>query len=184
MPQRRGQFLIASSQLLDPNFVKTVVLVVNQDDSGVVGLVLNRPLEVTVADSCGPEVPAAAGVTQVLRRGGPCAGPLMVLHRRQDVLEGDPGQEIVAGVQFTTDRESIESLMRHGAESAMLFAGYAGWSVEQLENEIDEGAWIVSPGNCEEVFAADEQLWQKLTTRLILGKWISPERIPQNPSLN
>src|SRR4029078_3494939 len=80
VPARAGQLLVASRRLTDPNFAHAVVLLVQHDDSGVLGLIINRPLEITVAESCGPSIEAAADIEEAVHQGGPCSGPLMVLH--------------------------------------------------------------------------------------------------------
>src|SRR5687767_11333969 len=80
MKSRQGQLLIASSRLRDPNFFKSVVLIVKDSDEGALGVILNRPLEITVADACGEQVPAASEVDEPIHQGGPCEGPLTVLH--------------------------------------------------------------------------------------------------------
>lgn len=180
VPNRKGQLLVASRQLRDPNFARAVVLIVQHDDSGAVGLVLNRPLDVSVAEAVGGEVLAAAEVEKPVHQGGPCPGPLMVLHA--DAIAG--GDEVLPGVRFTAQRDEIESLMRSGADPAKYFANYSGWGAEQLENELAEGAWITGEASAAEVFSDDETLWTKLMTRLTLGRWIDSNRIPDDPSVN
>jgi len=180
---RVGQLLVASRHLLDPNFVRTVVLIVQQDEGGVIGLVLNRPLELTVAQACEPSAEEVADVDEKLSQGGPCPGPLMVLHSNQ--LVG--GEAVIDGVRFTTEREDIRSLMEDGSGgSVRYFAGYSGWSPDQLENEIGQGAWLLASASADEVFGdtSPDSLWNKLTTRLTVGKWIDVERMPEDPSVN
>src|ERR671912_731965 len=112
VPNRKGQLLVASRQLKDPNFARSIVLIVQHDEGGAVGLVLNRPLEISVADAVSGDVFAAVDVENVVHQGGPCPGPLMVLHG--DAVAG--GDEVLPGVRFTSQRDEIESLMRSGAE--------------------------------------------------------------------
>lgn len=166
---------------MDPNFVRTVVLLVQQDKSGIVGLVLNRPLKLSVAESCAEQIDAAAGIESPLHQGGPCPGPLMVLH-------GDPdtaGQQVLPGVRLTVEREPIELLMRQEASPARYFANYSGWGIEQLETELSEGAWLLADATMDEVFCEDaEDQWARLMTRLTLGQWIDPDRLPNDPSVN
>jgi putative transcriptional regulator len=65
------------------------------------------------------------------------------------------------------------------------FAGYAGWSPAQLEAEITEGAWLLSPAVPQEVFCdTPDSTWARLTTRLTVGKWVDVERMPDDPSMN
>src|SRR5213080_4822596 len=107
MPSRAGQLLIASARLRDPNFFKTVVLLVRDEEDGALGVILNRPLEITVADACGEQVEEAKEVDEPIHQGGPCEGPLTALHTNLSV-EGD---EVVTNVRFTMDKESIEWLL-------------------------------------------------------------------------
>jgi putative transcriptional regulator len=179
MKSRRGQLLIASPRLRDPNFFKTVVLLVKDEEEGALGVILNRPLEITVADACGEQVVAAQDVEEPVHQGGPCDGPLTVLH-------GNPvagGEEVIDGVRFSMDKDDIEWLMANNKAPIKYFAGYSGWGAGQLQSEIDEGAWLLVPASAEHVFEM-EGVWSKLSTWLALGKQIEIERIPDDPSVN
>jgi len=178
---RKGQLLIASGRLLDPNFARSVVLIVQHDEDGVLGVILNRPLEMSVAEACGPMVEAAGEIESAINQGGPCPGPLMVVHGDADA----GGDRIADGIWFTAERDPIEQIMRAGTEPAKYFANYSGWGLEQLEREINEGSWIVTPATPFDVFEAEpETHWNKLTARLTAGGYIKPEHIPDDPSMN
>src|SRR3954452_16586807 len=123
MASRRGHLLIASPRLRDPNFFKSVVLIVKDEDDGALGVILNRPLDVTVADACAQQIDAASEVDQPIHQGGPCEGPLTVLHGSPDA----GGESVIEGVRFSMDREEIEELMRGNATPIKYFAGYSGW---------------------------------------------------------
>ena len=82
MKSLRGHFLLASLSLRDPNFERRVVLMVKHDDDGAIGLVINQPLDVTVADVLGENYESAASIRSPLHRGGPCEGPMMILSTR------------------------------------------------------------------------------------------------------
>ena len=181
MDSRKGQLLIASGRLMDPNFIRSVVLVVQHDDDGVLGVILNRPLELSVAEACGPMVESAGEIESPINQGGPCPGPLMVLHG-----DGEAGGDrIVDGVWFTAEREPIEQIMRADTRPAKYFANYSGWGVDQLEREINDGSWIVTPASAFDVFDAEpETQWNKLTARLTAGGYIHPDHIPDDPSTN
>ena len=179
MPSRRGQLLVASPRLRESNFVKTVVLIVKDGEDGALGVILNRPLEITVADACADQIEAAAGVDEPIYQGGPCEGLLTALHT--NFAAG--GEEITAGVRFSMDRESIEWLMANNEGPIKYFAGYSGWGSGQLDAEIAEGAWQLAPATQEHIF---DKLgdWSKLITWLALGGKIEIERIPDDPSVN
>jgi putative transcriptional regulator len=181
MSSRAGQLLVASKRLLDPNFVRTVVLIVQHEPGGVIGLILNRPLELTVAEACDPAAEEASAVQDSVHQGGPCPGPLMVLH--SDEVIG--GEQVVPGVRFTAERDAIQALMRDHEGPIRYFAGYSGWAVQQLEDEIAEGAWLLTPANVEQVFSdAGGALWSRLTTVLTVGKYVDLDQMPDDPTVN
>ncbi len=161
--------------------MRSIVLIVQHDDDGVLGVVLNQPLEISVAEACGPMVDAAGEVESAINQGGPCPGPLMVLHGHA----GAGGEEIAEGIWFATEREPIEQIMLADTRPAKYFANYAGWGTEQLEREIEEGSWIITPATPLDVFEVEpETHWNKLTARLTAGGYIHPDHIPDDPSTN
>ena len=176
---RRGNLLIASPRLRDPNFFKTVVLLVKDDEDGALGVILNRPLEISVADAISEQVSVAEGVSEPIHQGGPCEGPLTALHANFAA----EGEEICEGVRFSMDREAIEWLLEHNKGPIKYFAGYSGWGKGQLDSEIEEGAWMLTPATSEHVFERHGD-WSKLTTWMALGRSIDINRIPDDPSVN
>ncbi len=175
-----GKFLIAAPPLLDPNFVRSIVLIVRHDQDGAFGLIVNKPMSVTIGTALGEAIESARDVELPVYVGGPCQGPVFVLH-------GDPtvgGDEPVGGVFVTTDREAIEQLLRAEAEPFKLFASYSGWAAGQLEGELKEGSWSLLDATAEEVFGVDEHLWPRLHTRVNLSKYVDPDRIPDDPTVN
>jgi putative transcriptional regulator len=80
MDSLRGQLLLASRRLADPNFFHAVVLMVQHGEDGALGLVINRPLEVTIKQACDDSLEMVCETEGILHQGGPCQGPLMVLH--------------------------------------------------------------------------------------------------------
>ena len=87
----RGKFLLASPSLEEPNFVRTIVLIVRHDEDGALGVVVNRPLGVSVDEACGSEVEAARGVGLPLFDGGPCKGPVMAIHNLEPLAQAEAG---------------------------------------------------------------------------------------------
>src|SRR5918992_5550149 len=179
MESLQGHFLIASPRLVDPNFARTVVLMVQHGEEGALGLVVNRPLETSVEEICEKVLETPCAAEGVLYQGGPCEGPLMVVHthgNRSDV-------EVRPGVHFCTQRESIEWLLKYNEAPIKYFVGYSGWAAGQLENEMESGSWFTLPAEEGQIFDGGEELWSKLFTAATLGKWIDPARIPDDPSL-
>lgn len=181
MESLAGKFLIAGPTLLDPNFARSVVLVIRHDDEGAFGLVINRPIpNVTVAAALSEALPAASESEEPIYAGGPCQGVAFILHTDPTI----GGEEAPGGVYATTDREAIENLLQNQAEPFKLFASYSGWGAGQLENELTEGSWVVSPASQAEIFSIDPHLWSRLHTRAQLSKFVPLERIPDDPSVN
>lgn len=175
-----GKFLLASNSLLDPNFLRTVVLVVRHDEDGAFGLVVNRPMTVTVAAALAPLIEEANHIDAPVYFGGPCQGPVFVLHT--DV--GIGGESPLEGVYVTTDREAIEALLVAGSEPIKFFASYSGWSKGQLESELAENSWLVCDAGIGEIFAVGDNLWSRLHTQINLSKYVRPELIPDDPTVN
>jgi putative transcriptional regulator len=176
----RGQLLLAAESLVDPNFARSVILIVKHDAEGALGLVLNRPTEFTVAEAC-EDVEAAESVDELIHSGGPCPGPMMALHERNEL---DEGEAVLDGVHFTTSRSVLEQLMGEAVGPRRFFAGYAGWGAQQLEGELAEESWIVLHATPADVFSDDPQLWNRLMTRANLLKYVKPGHIPEDPRVN
>lgn len=163
-----GRLLAATPQLGDPNFRRTVVLIVEDDkDEGTLGVVLNRPTEVPLDQVLEPWTALATG-PQVIFRGGPISpnsalALALALGSAEPVgwrsLDGSPLMSRIGLVDLGAPPE----LLAGGISSMRVFAGYAGWGAGQLRDEIEEGAWFVLPGDPAAAFAAEpERLWQEV----------------------
>jgi putative transcriptional regulator len=182
IPSFEGQLLLASSRLGDPNFARAIVLMISHSDEGALGLVLNRPLEMTVKEACEQVLEITCDVHDTLHQGGPVEGPLMVLHTKKPTFGLEP--EVLPGIHFTTDRVTIESLLNDTEISAKYFVGYSGWGPGQLESEIETGSWIRATASKELIFDIKPDQWSRLMTASTLGQNIRPEQIPDDPSMN
>jgi putative transcriptional regulator len=180
VPSLAGKFLLAAPPLVDPNFARTVVLIVRHDEEGAFGLIINRPMKVDVGTALGDTLEAARESTLPLYAGGPCQGPVFVLHTDPTV----GGEEPVSGVYVTTEPDAIETLLQTRADPFKLITSYSGWSGGQVENELTEGSWLVLDATEPDVFSADPNLWTRLHTRASLSKFVDPDRIPDDPSVN
>ena len=179
----KGHLLIASPKLRDPNFFRSVVLLVQHDERGSLGLVLNRPMELTIREAWKQLSEMPCQVEGNLHKGGPCEGVLMALHT--DLEASDV--EVFDGVHFSTTKDAIEHLVSHTGGSVRLFVGYAGWSPGQLENELTEGAWLTTPATTQYVFDASQGSWELLLRaigRANLTQFIDPKIMPDDPSVN
>jgi len=145
-----GQFLVATDEMGDPRFARTVVFMVEHGPQGAMGLVINRPLrEVPLAElmeEADPDAPRPSG-TVLLHYGGPVEpGRGFVLHSSD--YRSDATHEVAHGISFTADARILEVLgSKNGPKQHLVALGYAGWSPGQLEAEIAAGAWIVVPAD-------------------------------------
>ena len=186
---RAGQLVVATPQLGDPNFARTVVLLLQADEEdGALGLVLNRPSGTDVAEVLPDWAPLAAA-PPVVFTGGPVQpnAAICLGHGRLggtqvgsfSVLEGVPGSSI-----GTVDLEAAPDELLPAVSEVRLFAGYAGWGAGQLEAEVEEGAWWVLDALPADAFSGDpEHLWQSVLRRQ--GPPIAfAASYPADPTLN
>ncbi len=177
----RGQLLVASPALQDPNFFRAVVLVTEHTDGGAMGFVLNRPTPIAVTDAL-PHLRDIVDAEARVYVGGPVQpDAAMALAELDDVAEA-------AAVAFgdigflKPDTDPAE--LADGIRRLRIFAGYSGWSAGQLEAELDEEAWIVEPAEPGDVFSpAPDALWSAVLQRKG-GAYALVARMPQDPSLN
>jgi putative transcriptional regulator len=180
MTSLTGKFLLASKELLDPNFARSAVLIVRHDDEGAFGLIVNRPTPVSVGKALGESIDAALTNTRAIYAGGPCEGPVFVAHADEAI----GGESPLPNLFITTDRDAIETLLMANANPLKVFATYSGWSPNQLESELQEGSWLVCDASAAQVFADDQNLWSTLFSRVHLSKYLPPDRIPDDPTVN
>jgi putative transcriptional regulator len=176
----RGQLLIAGPSLWDPNFRRTVVLIGHHDEEGAVGVVLNRPLDATVEETV-PPLSAIVPPGESLFVGGPVQpGSAVVLADFEDPERaGVIALDSIGFLPEETGPDGIEGLRR-----ARVFAGYAGWGAGQLEAEMEEASWHVTPAFPGDVFTDDPiGLWGTVVERL--GPAFRLLRtMPMDPQLN
>jgi putative transcriptional regulator len=180
MNSLKGHFLIASAKLRDPNFSSAVVLVVQHNSDGAMGVVLNRPMELTVRQACEQALGTDCLVEGRLHQGGPCEELLVAVHTDPAAAE----TEVLPGLYFTTTKDRMEHLLESPAGEMRFFVGYAGWGPEQLESELEAGSWLVAPADLQRVFGPPDNLWTRLSTETKLMAWVDPKLIPDDPSVN
>ena len=168
-----GALLIASERLRDPNFARTVVLLIEYDRGGALGVVLNRPTEVTLARLL-PDIPGMSGRQEVVYQGGPVAPNRLILLIRAPAAPA--AAALVFGETYVSSSlDALERLVdpRGPGNEFHAFAGYAGWSPEQLEGEILRGDWLVHPAAESLLFDIPAgELWPELMRRSA-GQWVA-----------
>ena len=178
----RGKLLLASPTLLDPNFVRTVVLIAEHTDEGAMGLVLNRPAASSVAEAV-PDLAWLADEEDPVYVGGPVAETAVIV-LAEFVRPEVAGALVEDDLGFVgTDADDPDAL--DGAiRRARVFAGHAGWGPGQLEDELAEDAWIVEPPRRDDVFTAEpDDLWAAVLRRKG-RRYALLSTMPLDPSLN
>ncbi len=179
-----GQLLIAEPLLGDPNFDRTVVLMIEHSDDGALGVVLNRPTDLEV-DAVLSEWAGLAASPPVLYMGGPVEqNGVLALGRRAGADVRVPGWTSVLGEVGTIDLHLEPHELADGLEGIRFFAGYSGWGGGQLEAELAEGAWLVVPAVADDVFAPDPDAMWRSVLRRQGGKVSMLADFPAHPSLN
>jgi putative transcriptional regulator len=168
-PSLVGRLLVATPDLSDPNFRRTVIYVLQHGPVGALGLVLNRPTGHDIPDSLTPWKSRTAP-PDVVFRGGPVQPDGIIALGRQR-----------SGMVETVD---LVNAQPYDFDEIRMFHGYAGWSSEQLEGEIDEGSWFTLDAIVDDVFCvAPAAQW-----RAVLGRqtgtlrWLA--NFPDEPALN
>jgi putative transcriptional regulator len=181
---RAGMLLVATPALLDPNFADTVVLLLDVDDDGALGVVLNRPSGIRVADVL-EDWGDAVDEPDVLFQGGPVSTQAALALARVRSEDDTPiGFRTVEGPLGLVDLDTPVELLEGTLAGLRIFAGYAGWGAQQLIGEIEEGSWYVVPGETPDVFRLDPtDLWRDVLRRQP-GElaWLSTR--PFDPDLN
>ena len=175
--------LVASPHLSDPNFFRSVVLMVQHDAEGAFGLILNRRTEDCVGEATELVSQAKCSADLRIQHGGPVQGPLTVIHTDPAYSEN----ELLPGLYFTADAENLGELIQGSDHLLLVFSGYAGWTGGQLETELQAGGWLKTQALVDDIFSEQTDLWQRVARRIgleILAPSIDSDRVPADPSLN
>ena len=160
----RGQFLIAGKGLKDPNFFKTVVLMVEHGEQGAMGLVVNRPSSVGVSHALSEHfnLPQTEDLVFV---GGPVEPTALFIIHNDPELDSEE-RAVVPDVYVGSSPTVFENIVREAADGNhhlrfRIFSGCAGWSPGQLEGELARGDWQLHPANSQITFHDDPyELWE------------------------
>ena len=151
-------------QLLDPNFHRTVVLIVHHDENGTFGVVLNRCTEITAPSLCATlEIDWNGAPDESIDWGGPVQPQTgWVLFDDQTRVEtSDEVKQLGDGVCFAGSLDVLRRVAEHPPSDLRLMLGYAGWGPGQLEGELSEGAWLVAPVERDVVFRVEpSEMWE------------------------
>jgi len=163
-----GTLLVASPQLSDVNFARSVVLVLRHDDQGTIGVMLNRPTNLVPA-TVFPELAEGIGsYAGHLYRGGPIAASRVIYLVRGLAAATVNGPEVLDKVFLSIDDASLPDMVRlaDGTNELRLYAGHAAWNPGQLQAEVSAGGWQIVRATPELVFDEDpSNLWMELEGR-------------------
>ena len=158
-----GKLLVASPDLPDPNFAKTVVLLVQYDADGVVGLILNRRSKVPISRVL-DGVAGAKDRPDPVYAGGPVGRTEVLALVRSRRPPGD-AKRVVGDVFLVSTKDEMEKTFASAtdADTVHVYLGYSGWTAPQLEHELHLGAWYIFQGSAKAVFdSAPDALWERL----------------------
>jgi putative transcriptional regulator len=173
MPDARsaGKLLVANPRLADPNFDRSVVLILAHTEDGALGVILNRPSETQLLDPL-PRWSVLADRPSLVFEGGPVSHDSVICLARVPVpavLEsrvGPDGWRHVAGDVGTLDLDLDPELIEGAVGSLRIFAGYAGWAAGQLEDEVAAGGWWVLEAQPGDPFSeSPDHLWHDVLRR-------------------
>ena len=179
----KSKLLIASPALADPNFCQTVVLVLNGDDEETFGIILNRQSDRRIEEIWDQVFETPCRTKQLIHLGGPVFGPLIALHTAEAFADA----EVLPGLYFSTQKESIEAVVDETQHSFRLYIGGAGWGKKQLQTEIQQGAWFLIPATVGDAFDDPTEMWQKTLDRAgreMLSSMLHQKILPDDPTLN
>jgi putative transcriptional regulator len=178
-----GHFLVASRHLSDPNFARSVVLMIHHDHQGAVGVVINRPSEKSIREVWKMIGHDPCDRDDLVFVGGPVPGPLVAIHGLEPFSE----HEIMPGVYFSKHRDAIDLIVRRQGQPFRLYSGHAGWGSGQLEGELEAGGWLFTRATKDDIFADHESIWKSVTQRIgleIMAPDLQREHVPPDPSMN
>jgi putative transcriptional regulator len=175
-----GKLLVASPQLVDPNFYRTVVLLFEHGAEGAFGTVLNRPTDEGAAEHLPDWAHLLADPPKVFI-GGPVRNEVAVGVAEWPSTEAAGESHLFSGIGFVdlTDPPGPKGT----PERIRVFSGYSGWDSGQLEVELAVDSWFIVDPIVDDVFGRPEDLWSRVLARQ--GGHLSLyARYPEDPSLN
>lgn len=183
MGSLRGRLLVASPQLKESTFARTVILLLQHSGQGALGVVLNRTINETVSGLWKQISGEGCESDNPVNMGGPVSGPLMALHAFAPLSE----LEVMGGVYVASSKDHLQKLVQQTIAPFRIFVGHAGWASGQLEQELEAGVWRVSSASVEHVFGECDDLWQRLMREIgdtFLRDVLEVSRVPTDASVN
>jgi putative transcriptional regulator len=184
MQTLKGHLLIATPQLQSPIFTRSVILMIEQNDDGALGVILNQQISTTMTDLAGKVFVEDFEWDKPISLGGPVASSLMVLHTDESLAD----EEIIPGVYVTTDGSKVQELIEQRSEPSLVVANHSGWGPGQLDHEIRRDSWLTLPAMIDHVFwTGEKELWKVVINQVNFQKLtelVGVHELPSDPSLN
>jgi putative transcriptional regulator len=163
MRSTRGRLLLAGPNLQEPNFFRTVVLMIDHDENGALGVVLNRPTDYPVTSAL-PDWAPFSSEPDVVFVGGPVAPETAIALGRRTGSDAPADWSRVVGDIGMIDLGATP--LPGVLVDVRVFAGYAGWAPGQLEGELAVEAWLVLDATTSDVTTAHpDDLWAEVLRR-------------------
>ena len=181
----RGRLLVATPVLLDPNFTRTVVLMLEHSEDGAVGVVLNRPSPLTAAESLTAWEPVCVDPAVVFV-GGPVqpGGVIGLAEVSMHPSTATDGLTVLWPGLGTVDLDRDPALLTPSVDRVRCFAGYSGWGPLQLEGELAQGSWFVVDADPADLWTSHpEELWSRVLRRQP-GRIAQYAHCPPDPAVN
>lgn len=178
---KKGDLLISEPFLKDPTFVRTVILIVEKNELGTVGFVLNQKLNMTVAD-----IIDTLPLTNSLYNGGPVAhDSLHFIYKGEHPVEGSIN--VMDNLYWGGNFHELIIKVQLGlieTENLRFFLGYSGWDVGQLEQEIKDNTWIIAKGDIKSIFNPQPATLWKQSMKALGKDYAILANSPIDPKLN
>lgn len=180
MDTLKGQLLVAGAGIFGAVFRQTVVLVAEHDDSSALGFVLNRPSNLLAPEAADELAPLPLPDPRIYLGGPVQPGAVAVIGEFEH--EDLAGNLVFGSVGMLG--AGPDGLSTQGVARAKVFSGYAGWGPGQLEDELEEGAWVIEDARVEDVFSPDpDALWRSVLRRKG-GEFVMLSTMSADPSAN
>ncbi len=179
---QKGKVLLSEPFLQDNYFKRSIVLITEHNENGTIGFVLNKPIDVNINEVVEnfPEINADVAL------GGPVStNTLHYLHTLGDIIPNSV--QILGKIYWGGDFEVVERLISSGnigKGQIRFFLGYSGWSLNQLEDELAENAWVVGDIAAEEVMMPMNKHFWTNTLKRMGKKYEMWSNFPENPEMN
>jgi putative transcriptional regulator len=178
-----GQLLLSTPRLVDPTFARAVIFLLDHDDDGALGVIINRPSQLPLSTVL-PTWSVLATAPPLLFSGGPVA-PESALAIGLSLGDG-PGEGFrrLSGSYGLVDLDADPALVLADLVGLRIFSGYAGWGSGQLESELAEGSWYLAAATPGDLLDPEpERLWRSVLRRQP-GELAYVATFPDDPTMN